>query len=215
MRDKRGSACSCVTRQGTAMRRAFWLISGLWASLASAAPPRYALVVGANRGSGDDAPLRYAERDARHTAQVLQDAGGFAPENVVLLQQPGADRVREVLAHLNARIREAASGSGSDNTVLWVFYSGHADATALHLGDTAIPWQELRDLTAGSAAAVRLLVIDACRSGEATQVKGTRLTAPFDVMTDTEAQGEGFAILAAAAAGESAQESDALQASFF
>jgi hypothetical protein len=200
------------------MHRTSWLISAVWAAFlwagpAGAAAPRFALVVGANHGSGDETPLRYAQKDAQHTAQVLQDAGGFAPENVVVLQQPTADRVREVLAHLNARIREVASHS--DHTVLWVFYSGHADGSALHLGETIVSWQELRDLTSGSAAAVRLLVVDACRSGEATQVKGTRLAAPFDVLSDSEPRSEGFAILAAAAAGESAQESDALEASFF
>ncbi len=176
---------------------------------------RYALMIGANQGDAIEPRLRYAVEDARRLSSVLTSMGGFLPENVVVLQEPTPDRVRDALARLNARLRSEQPRTSS--SVLMVFYSGHADALALHLGGAHLPWTELKNLTIGSSAAMRLLVIDACRSGVATRVKGTALEAPFALPEASSAQTlpEGFAILSSATAQESAQESDALQGSFF
>ncbi len=197
--------------------RGAWL-AALWllvAGAAQASEARYALLVGAHKGNADEPRLRFAGRDAERLREVLVSLGDFPQENVTVLTDPSADRVRTALARMNARIREEVSRDGS--SMLLVFYSGHADAESLHLGGTLLPWEDLRNLTSGSAAAARLLVVDACRSGQATRVKGTRLTAPFALPPDVQAHGlpEGFAILSSSAAGESAQESDALQGSFF
>ncbi len=169
----------------------------------------------AHRGNAEDAVLRYARDDAERLRDVLVSFGEFFPENVLVLSDPSADRVRTALARMNARIREEVAHDRS--SVLLVFYSGHADAESLHLGGTLLPWQELRELTSGSAAAARLLVVDACRSGQVTRVKGTRVAAPFALPPDVESRGlpEGFAILSSSSAGENSQESDALRGSFF
>jgi hypothetical protein len=179
---------------------------------AEAAAGRYALLFGANRGNADETPLKYAVSDATRLRDVLTSHGAFLSENVVVLDEPSADRVRAALARLNARIRsEQQDRQGS---LLVVFYSGHADALSLHLDGTSLPWEELRNLTVGSAAAARLLIVDACRSGHATRVKGTRLDRPFAI-PEGAGTPEGFAILSSATAGESAQESDAVGGSFF
>jgi len=182
---------------------------------ASAGEARYALLVGAHKGNADEPRLHFAGRDAERVREVLVTLGSFPQENVTMLADPSADRMRNALARVNARIREEVAHDRS--SVLFVFYSGHADAESLHLGGTLLPWEELRNLTSGSSAAARLLVVDACRSGQATRVKGTKLTAPFALPPDVESHGlpEGFAILSSSAAGESAQESDSLQGSFF
>ncbi|WP_395810213.1 caspase domain-containing protein [Archangium minus] len=198
-----------------------WLAAaGMWLALLAAAPTwasesRYALLIGAHRGNADEPMLRYASDDAERLRDVLVSLGEFLPENVLVLTDPSADRVRTALARMNARIREEVSRDRS--SVLLVFYSGHADAESLHLGGTLLPWEELRNLTSGSAAAARLLVVDACRSGQVTRVKGTRVAAPFALPPDVESRGlpEGFAILSSSSAGENSQESDALQGSFF
>lgn len=180
----------------------------LLASAPAGAGGRYALLVGANRGAPGETPLRYAGEDVRRVRAVLTTLGGFQPDDVVLLEEPRADQMRETLARLNARLR-----NDGDAALLLVFYSGHADAEALHLGETTLGWDELRDLTAGSAAAARLLVIDACRSGQATRVKGIAVDAPF--LLPQQEVAEGFAVLSSATAGESAMESDAIEGSFF
>ncbi|MCP3141765.1 caspase family protein [Pyxidicoccus xibeiensis] len=194
-------------------------VVALWLALlplvSGASQARYALLVGAHKGNADEPRLHFAGRDAERLREVLVTLGDFPQENVAVLTDPSADRMRTALARMNARIREEVAHDRS--SVLLVFYSGHADAESLHLGGTLLPWEELRNLTSGSSAAARLLVVDACRSGQATRVKGTKLTAPFALPPDVESHGlpEGFAILSSSAAGESAQESDALQGSFF
>ena len=81
----------------------------------------------------------------------------------------GASDFRDALFVLDARIRREAG-----ETLLFVYYSGHADAGDLHLGATSLPLHELRALLEGSAAGSRVLVLDACRSGALTQAPPDR-----------------------------------------
>ncbi len=187
------------------------LFLGLSASNANA-ETRYALLIGANHGDPGETTLRYAVEDVARVREVLLSLGGFKAENIISLAEPSANRIRAVWAKLNARIRvESASGSSS---LVLVYYSGHADAKALHLDGTRLPWEELRNSVSGSAASARLLIVDACRSGQITRVKGTRLASSFAI-PKMDTLPEGMAILSSAAAGESAQESDIIRGSFF
>jgi hypothetical protein len=98
---------------------------------------------------------------------------------------------------------------------LFVFYSGHADAEALHLAGTRLGLTEIRDLAAGSPADARVLIVDSCRSGALTRVKGGRAVSSFEIDIDAPPPARGLAILSSSAAGEDAQESDQLGASVF
>lgn len=177
---------------------------------AGAGPRRYAVAIGANEGVGGDERLLYAERDAQRIAGILRDVGGFAPEDVLVLAGVTASDVRRAVIGVNARLRADPSPS-----LLFVFYSGHADAEALHLRGTRMPLAELRDLVTGSPAGVRVLVLDACRAGALTRVKGGRPGPSFRVDVEDRLDAEGVAILTSSAAGEDSQESDHLGASFF
>jgi hypothetical protein len=183
------------------------------AATARAEVTRYALVVGNDVGAADEDRLRYAETDARKVLDVLHTLGDFQPENTVLLLGRGAREVERVLISLNARIR--AESHGPRDAMLVVYYSGHADARALHLGTEELELPTLKRLVQGSAAAFRVLLLDACRSGALTRVKGARLSQPFDIRTDEQLSGEGVAFLTSSSADEDAQESDALRGSFF
>jgi hypothetical protein len=96
-----------------------------------------------------------------------------------------------------------------------VYFSGHADAVDLHLGGALLSWRELLELTNAAQATTRVVVVDACRSGEATLQKGARRGAPFALTPEDAGPPTGLAILASASAGESAQESPKLRGSFF
>ncbi|MDX2019935.1 MAG: caspase family protein [Deltaproteobacteria bacterium] len=184
------------------------------ASLASGAEDRhaarFAVVVGANIGDGTEPRLRYAERDAQNVAQTLRDVGDFPPDQVLLLNGVRAADVRDTLHRLNARIRERA-----DEAVLFVYYSGHADGNHLKMAGTQLHVEEMRLLVEGSSAATRVLVIDSCRSGTATRVKGGRPTPAFEVALQAQPLPKGFAILTSSAAHEDSQEAESLKASFF
>jgi hypothetical protein len=177
---------------------------------ARAAGGRYAVVIGDNQGDREDVILRYAEADARRLSEVLRSVGGFYPEDVTVLAGVGSQDVRRALIALNARLRQSSGAN-----MLFVFYSGHADAESLHLGGTHLGMSELRDLTAGSPADVRVLVVDSCRSGALTRVKGGRVRPSFDVTIDEPPAAQGLAILTSSAANEDAQESESLRASIF
>lgn len=174
---------------------------------------RYALLVGNGIGHGPDMPLAYAEADASRLSQVLRDLGDFEPANVVLLQGENSDTVRRTLITLNDRIRSAQALPNTE-ALLFVYYSGHADARSLHLGATRLEFRELSQLVRGSAAKFRILLVDACRSGTLTQLKGGRIAQPFDIV-DSSLSSEGMAFITASSADEDAQESDEIRGSFF
>lgn len=196
----------------------FWsataLLSCLFAAEAHAAPERYALIIGHNQGGKDEPELRYAEADAAKLYEVLGDLGGFRAENMVLLRGHDASAVRRALIALNDRIRTRTADAAVE-PMLMVYYSGHADASALHLGGTEFELGELEQLVRGSSAHFRMLVLDACRSGALTRVKGGVRVPPFPIEIEEKLSGEGVVFLTSTSANEDAQESDELKGSFF
>lgn len=175
---------------------------------------RFAVIISNNEGAAQDTPLRYATTDAARVRDALRDLGGFEPVNTVLLRDEDAETVRNTLIAVNERIRQRVSQPDTQ-VMLLVYYSGHADAEALHLGRSLLPLRELSQLVSGSAADFRIAVLDACRSGAMTRSKGGRLVAPFPIVADETLPGQGLAFLSASALDEDAQESDELQGSFF
>lgn len=194
-----------------------WLVWGLCltAKPARALPAEtWVVAVGNNRGDASDVQLLYAERDAREMADVLRTQGGVASDRLRLLIDESADTLRRTLINISAGLR-AGRDSGSDATALVVYYSGHADAEALHLRGSRLAFDELRALVSGSPATMRILVVDACRSGSVTRVKGVTPAPEFSLRLDNRVEAEGTAILSSSTAGESSQESDRLRGSFF
>lgn len=180
---------------------------------ASAAVKRYALVVGNDRGDASDVALHYAETDAQRVYDVLKDLGGFEPADMVLLRGEAAPRAQTTLIALNDRIRSTVT-AGSE-VLLFVYYSGHAGADALHMSGTRFGLEQLEQLVRGSSATFRVLAVDACRSGALTRVKGGTAAPPFDIRVDERLSEQGLVMLSSSAANEDAQESDALKGSFF
>ncbi len=187
-----------------------FLAAALAPLAAAAQVERFAVVVGNDQGAPPDAALSYAETDAARIASVLEEVGGVRPENLVLLRGQDAATARRTLIAVNDRVRAASS-----QTVLIVYYSGHADAGALHLGASPLELGELEQLVRGSAANFRLLILDACRSGALTRVKGGTPIAPFDIRLSERVAGEGAVFLTSSSASEDSQESDEIKGSFF
>ncbi len=163
------------------------------------------VAIGANRGEPDETPLLHAERDASLFAGVMRRLGGA--EDVVELYGEDANAVRGALQAVGRRL-----GPGSQ---LVIYYSGHADARGLHLTGTLLPYRELESTVLGLPARVRVLILDACRSGAATRVKGTTAGKDFVVGPESPSLPEGTAIITSSAAGEDSHESDRLRGSFF
>lgn len=205
----------------TATVRAWSVVALLLALLALGAAPaaadgieRYALIVGNNLGARHETPLRHAQADARKLAEVLGDSGGVPADQLVVLLEQDAVAVKDALEALHARISGRRRRGGGD-VLLVVYYSGHGDATALHLGDSRLKLRELERLVDATPATARVLVVDSCRSGQLTRAKGGRPIQPFAVRFDDRLATRGLAIITSASASENAQESDALGGSFF
>lgn len=179
-------------------------------SHAHAEVERYAILIGHNKGAADEITLRYAESDALKMRNLLVDIGGFRPENVTLLSGQGAASVKSAIIAINDRLRAQAG-----QAVLLVYYSGHADANALHLGGSLLPTRDLEQLVRGSSAEIRLLILDSCRSGSLTRVKGGRAAPSFAIGLDQNLASSGAVFLTSSSANEDAQESDTLKGSFF
>ncbi|MFT7581690.1 MAG: hypothetical protein ACI9MR_003368, partial [Myxococcota bacterium] len=186
------------------------------AMVATAAPTladaRYALVIGANDGVLDDERLLYAERDATRVAEVLTRLGGVPAENLILLQGSTAAAVERAISVLKLRL---SAPVGAERPVLFVYYSGHADARALHLTGTQLSFTRFKQMVRDVEADVSVFMIDACRSGGLTRVKGAVPSAPFEFSVEDAMTSEGVAIITSSAEGEDAQESDRLRGGIF
>lgn len=175
---------------------------------------RIAVIVGANHAIQGQAPLKYGQSDADKMAGVLTRVGHFDAADIHVLKDPSP---AQVLAQLDGSLAELQKqrGSGAE-TLLFFYYSGHADAHALYPGGLALPLTQLRSRLNHLGAAVRIGLIDACQSGVWTQSKGFTADArPFEIASPLEQQSEGSVYIASSSGLEAAHESDLLGGSFF
>jgi hypothetical protein len=170
------------------------------------------IVIGENHGLAGDVELLYAERDAREFADAFRQHARVSSRLTTVLLGEQADAVRRTLQEVNASIRMRAM---QNPAALIVYYSGHADAESLHLDGTAFSLEELKTIVEGSPAAMRILIVDACRSGTLSRVKGVSAAPSFPIDVQSEVAPEGMAIITSSAANEFSQESDQLRGSFF
>jgi hypothetical protein len=185
----------------------------LVAALAFAVPARaegqrFALVVGVNRGLEAEETLRFAENDAHRVAAALTEVGGVPAQNVTTLVAADADMLRAALARLRVSM-----GPGPQERLV-VYVSSHAGDGALHLSGSELALEELVRFLKEAPVRVGVLVVDACQSGRVAQLKG--LKASEIPLMRLEATGvEGRVFISASGADEYAQESEALQGSYF
>ncbi len=178
---------------------------------AAEAGTRHAIVIGSNFGDPEEARLSYAESDAVRFGATLTRLGGVAPEDLILLTNGDAGAVKAAIASLTARI----AGAPGEGSVLFIYYSGHADSKSLHLRGTRLSFESLRQWGREAGAEVTVFVVDACRSGGITRVKGAHPAVPFEITPESRLDSEGIAIITSAAATEDAQESERLKGGIF
>jgi hypothetical protein len=98
--------------------------------------------------------------------------------------------------------------------VLLVYFSGHSDGRVMELGREQLEHGQLMQWIAAVGADLRVIIVDACRSGTLLAMKGGVPAPGFGVEVGTEAS-TGQAILASTGAEEDALESAELGGSFF
>jgi uncharacterized caspase-like protein len=179
----------------------------------AARPVSYALIVGSNAGGAGQQPLRYAETDAQRVAEVLTTLGGYDAEHVTRLLQPTSAELFSTLAQLETTL--AAHAQAGEVTRFFFYYSGHARADALNVGDERVALAELRERILGLPATLSVVVLDACQSGSFARTKGVGKAEDFSFNSVGELSRQGIAVMASSTGKELSQESDELQSSHF
>lgn len=181
---------------------------------ADASTRRIAVVVGANAGNDDRAPLHFAELDADKFARVLGELGGVDPPDLFVLQGKPLAALSETFALVKQRI--ASFRREPDTRVIAIFYfSGHSDGEALEFGRDRLTFSELRQRLAALGSDVRIVLVDSCKSGALLQAKGGRPGPGFQIRMTDELASTGEALLTSSAADEVALESREIAGSFF
>ncbi len=190
------------------------LLSLCLAGAAEAGTRRFAIVLGNNAGSSDRPPLRFAESDAGKMARVLAELGDVAPDDVFLLQGQRTGELER--AFIRVRQRAVAARAAPDTRVVVLFYySGHADGEALELGTERVLYTRLRSLLSGTGADLKVVVIDACKSGAALAQRGGKPAPAFVIQLRDELTATGEAFITSSAADEAALESEELKGGLF
>lgn len=174
---------------------------------------RYALVVGTNEGGPGQARLRYAQDDAGRVADLLTTLGGYPAERIERLLAPSAAELLSALSRVRAEL--AAHAARGEKSRFFFYYSGHARADALNLGQQQVALSELRERVLSLPATVSLVVLDACQSGAFSRVKGAEPAADFSWNSVQRLETEGVAVIASSTGVELSQESDELKSGYF
>jgi hypothetical protein len=176
---------------------------------AQPAPSRVAVLVGANLPAPGRAPLMFGHDDATKMASVLTTVAGFRQRDVFVLKDPSA-------ADLLKAVRTAAERlADRPESLLYFYYSGHADDQALYPAGQPVKLAELRAVIDQARVSVRIGMVDACQGGAWTRAKGLRPVVPFPVRWPLSLDAEGSVLIASSSGLESAHESDQLRGSFF
>lgn len=185
------------------------------AALPAGATTRLALVVGHNLGDSHELPLRWAEADAERIHGLLTSIGNVPSSEARLLRSPTVASFREAHGALKQRVQALARAG--EHTVLFFYYSGHADSEALHFGEEKLDAGELRRELRSLGATTTVAVVDACQNDRAPRAtsKGALRAPAFAWPSEQERPPAGFVFLTSAARGEVAQESDDLEGSLF
>lgn len=191
------------------------LLLTLSASTTARAETRFALLVGHNIGHPNEVALRWAEEDARRMQELLVAVGKVDVERAILLRGPTPGDVHEALAGLQVMVD--AAKRRQERIVVFFYYSGHADDSALHLGLQTLSISALNARLSGLGADTVVEILDACRNDRTPRAtaKGATRAPAFEWPAAHAASPRGFVQLRSASKGEVAQESDDLQGSLF
>lgn len=171
---------------------------------------RFVVVVGANVGTANDDPLRYAESDAERFRDLFVELGGVPSERAFLLLGGKPEGLWRVLSEVRGRVAEL-SRMGRSSTVLF-YFSGHGDGEALHLPAGLIFLSDLRRELSAVPARLQITMLDACRTGG--RMKGITRGPSVQVALGPEGP-HGTVELRASSEGEAAQESEELEGAIF
>lgn len=180
----------------------------LWTGAAFAEPLRILVAVGSKNGLPAERPLKFADNDASRVRDVMVSLGGVRPEHATVLSEP----TRAQLFGAIDRAKAEAQKHRAEEVTFFLYFSGHGDREAIHLGGDRLLITDLSAKMAEVPANLRIAVTDACR---ATREKGFSADEPFPISATLIPNASGQVWLHASGDGEAAQESDELRGAIF
>jgi caspase domain-containing protein len=181
-------------------------VLGAACALCSAEVQRIAVFIGVDEGLEDERPLRYAARDARAMADAFRKAGTFDEDRIYLLANPSLDRILATLEEVKGRARELRK-AGTESLAM-IYFSGHGGAEGLHVGGRGWPREDLTGYLESLESNMKILIVDACESGDLLRRKGGRLIEGPKVVQMDRLEGRGTIMISSSSRGEMAQESE-------
>jgi hypothetical protein len=174
---------------------------------------RLALFVGIDQGLEDEARLHFAARDAKGMEALFRQTGLYRSEDIVLLANPDLDAVRKAMDRLAA---DAARLKSQGSPVqLFVYFSGHGDSKSLHIRGRKLMRDDLVAWLNKLPSELKIVVLDACESGDFLRSKGGRFLQDLPVRNDENLKSHGVVIVTSTSRGEVAQESDEYEGAVF
>ncbi len=180
---------------------------------AQASPPvRLVLAVGSNQGLSSEAELSYAQRDAQHFIETLQNYAQVSPQDSYLITGETILSLSQAIDSLSQR-----AASYTDREVqLYFYFSGHADEKDLHIAGLRIPITDLESRLSSIAARLHILIIDGCRGlGDVALKGGFRRTIGFSAAPPSAPGMAGMIKMRSSSPGEASQEAGDLGAAIF
>ena len=172
---------------------------------------RIAIYIGSNNGGPDRIQLLYAGTDALALHNVMEELGGIESKDNYILYDPDINKVINLFNNVKKELNSPSIKK--QRTEFLFYYSGHSDEQGLLLGKEYLAYSELKQMITSMGSDVNIAILDSCSSGVFTRLKGGTQKAPF--LVDESVDTTGYAFLTSSSADEAAQESDAIEASFF
>lgn len=177
----------------------------------SLAVERIGIFIGANEGMSGDPKLKYAVNDAQKMRDVLVYFGGFSAAESPLLANPDSNRIAAAID----KVKQRAKRQSDRETLLVIYYSGHADSYGLKVNNTRMSFKTLKSLIESTGTKFRIVILDSCQSGIITRTKGVKKGSAFHIKMDQRTSASGQVLIASSNDDEFSQESDDLGGSFF
>jgi hypothetical protein len=181
------------------------LLGLLCTSLLFAKVERIALFIGQNEGLKEERPLLYAEKDAERLHDFFKKGQVFSEDNIIHLDAPSVQNIREAFAEVKGRVHEL--NKQGQETFFFTYYSGHGSKKGLHIDGKVFAKAELNSLFNNINSDMRVMVVDACESGDFLRSKGGQKQKRIHIQKEDELDAKGSIVLSSSAAGELAQES--------
>ncbi len=172
---------------------------------------RTGVFIGNNVGLINEHPLKYADKDAQELADIFKNSSEFKSENIHVLLNKSVSELVDTLQYIN---RSIVSNDSLQNIFLF-YYSGHGSADALHTSGGRFSKSTLDQYLKGVQAEIKLVVVDACESGDLLRKKGGIVLDDIKVESNDQIDSKGIITITSSAPGELSLESEKYQGSVF